>query len=226
MTLAAVEAVRSAQIVAYPVARIGTTSMAATIAERWIRDDHQRLPLVFPMVADAKARQQAWHAAAETLLLEVRRGAAVALLCEGDASLFATTSYVLLAIQGLDPSCPLTVIPGVSSVSAAAAAGQWPLALQQDQLLLRPCPDSREALDAELQQAARSGRVLALFKLGHRWAWVRGCLEQHGLLSQALFAERVGWPDQLVCTADQVEASERPYFSMLLIRQGWPDTLP
>ena len=38
------------------------------------------------------------------LLLEVRRGAAVALLCEGDASLFATTSYVLLAIQGLVPA--------------------------------------------------------------------------------------------------------------------------
>lgn len=226
MTLAAVAAVRAAQTVAYPVARPGASSMAATIAAAWIRDDHCRLPLVFPMVADPQERRTAWRDAAEALLAEVRRGHSVVLLCEGDSSLFATTSYVLLAIQALDPGCAVAVIPGVSSVSAAAAAGGWPLALQQDQLLLRPCPEQPDLLEAELRAAVQASRVLALFKLGHRWSWVRGCLERHGLLHQALFAERVGWPDQLVCSADQVAASERPYFSMLLIRQHWPDTLP
>ena len=96
-------------------------------------------------------------------------------------SLFATTSYVLLAIQGLDPSCPLTVIPGGQFGVGGGRGGSVAPGIAAGSVLLRPCPDSREALDAELQQAARSGRILALFKLGHRWAWVRGCLEQHGL---------------------------------------------
>jgi precorrin-2/cobalt-factor-2 C20-methyltransferase len=68
--------------------------------------------------------------------------------------------------------------------------------------------------------------VLALLKLGHRWAWVRPLLAERGLLAEALFAQRVGWPDQLVAPAAVVPAEEQPYFSLLLIRQGWPQVLP
>ena len=41
-----------------------------------------------------------------------------------------------------------------------------------------------------------------------------------------LFARRIGWPDQLLRPAVAVEAGEAPYFSLLLIRQGWPAVLP
>jgi precorrin-2/cobalt-factor-2 C20-methyltransferase len=40
--------------------------------------------------------------------------------------------------------------------------------------------------------------VLALLKLGHRWRWVRPLLAARGVLEGALFAQRVGWPDQLL----------------------------
>jgi precorrin-2/cobalt-factor-2 C20-methyltransferase len=118
------------------------------------------------------------------------------------------------------------VIPGITSCSAAAAAGLWPLALQQDQLLVRPCPDTPEELEVVLDTAATTGQVLALLKLGRRWNWVKPLLKQRSLLHQALFAERVGWPEQRICSADEVDAEPRPYFSLLLIRQGWPDVLP
>jgi precorrin-2/cobalt-factor-2 C20-methyltransferase len=68
--------------------------------------------------------------------------------------------------------------------------------------------------------------VLALLKLGRRWSWVRPLLERRELLEGALFARRLGWPDQLVGSAAAVPASEAPYFSLLLIRQGWPEVLP
>ena len=51
-------------------------------------------------------------------------------------------------------------------------------------------------------------------------------LKKRSLLKQALFAERVGWPEQRICPADAVDAEPRPYFSLLLIRQGWPEVLP
>jgi precorrin-2/cobalt-factor-2 C20-methyltransferase len=37
---------------------------------------------------------------------------------------------------------------------------------------------------------------------------------------------RVGWPDQQLQAAVEVAAQEAPYFSLLLIRQGWPAVLP
>jgi precorrin-2/cobalt-factor-2 C20-methyltransferase len=183
------------------------------------------------MVSEAEPRRQAWHAAAAALAAEVAAGQAVVLLCEGDASLYASSSYALLALAERHPSCPVAVIPGITAVAAAAAAASsqglpWPLALQQDALLIRPTPDDPAQLEALLAEAAASATVLALLKLGHRWAWVRPLLAQRNLLAGALFAQRVGWPDQLLAPAAEVPADEQPYFSLLLIRQSWPEVLP
>ncbi|MEB3332872.1 MAG: precorrin-2 C(20)-methyltransferase [Synechococcaceae cyanobacterium] len=230
LTLAAVQAIRAAATVAYPVARIGAESMAARIAAAWIRPQQQRLPLLFPMVAEAGARREAWHAAAAALATAAECGPVV-LLCEGDASLYASCSYVLLHLAEQRPAWPLRVIPGVTAVAAAAAAASsqglpWPLALQSEALLIRPCPDQAADLEALIARAAAECTVLALLKLGGRWAWVRPLLERLGLLEQALFAQRVGWPDQWIAPAAHVAAQEQPYFSLLLLRQGWPAVLP
>jgi len=212
--------------VAYPVAREGAVGMAASVAEPWIALAQRRLPLVFPMVAAAAPRRQAWHDAADRLAAEVAEGRTVVLLCEGDVSLFASSSYVLLALRDRHPALPVRLIPGISAVAAAAAAGAWPLALQQEGLLIRPTPEEPAALEALLAQAAAGGWVLALLKLGGRWPWVRPLLAERGLLAEALFAQRVGWPDQQLCPAVQVPATEVPYFSLLLVRQVWPAVLP
>ena len=226
LTVAAVRAIGAAAVVAYPVARLEAEGMAAQIAAPWIGPEQRRLPLLFPMVSEAEPRRQAWHAAAAALAAEVAAGQAVVLLCEGDASLYASASYALLALAERHPSCPVAVIPGITAVAAAAAAGRWPLALQQDALLIRPTPDDPAQLEALLAEAAAAATVLALLKLGHRWAWVRPLLEQRNLLAGALFAQRVGWPDQLLAPAAEVPADEQPYFSLLLIRQSWPEVLP
>jgi len=226
LTVAAVRAIEAATVVAYPVAREGAAGMAATIAAPWIAAAQRRLPLLFPMVSEAAPRIAAWHAAAAALAAEVATGAVVVLLCEGDASLFASCSYVLLAMAERHPACPLRVIPGITAVAAAAAATAVPLALQDEGLLIRPTPESPSELAALLAWAAGSRTTLALLKLGHRWSWVRPLLAERDLLDQALFAQRVGWPDQLLAHAAAVPASEQPYFSLLLIRQGWPSVLP
>lgn len=236
LTLAAVAAIGAAAVVAYPVARPGAEGMAARIAAPWMHPHQRRLPLVLPMVAEAEPRVAAWHAAADALAAAVAAGAAVALLCEGDASLFASGSYLLLALAARHPHCSVAVIPGITAVAAAAAAAPamggaglvWPLALQREALLIRPTPDTPEELDALLRQAAASDTVLALLKLGGRWAWVRPLLAGRNLLEHSLVAERVGWPDQLLRPAAAVaaEASGLSYFSLLLIRQGWPAVLP
>ena len=226
LTVAAVRAIGAAAVVAYPVARLAAEGMAAQIAAPWIGPEQRRLPLLFPMVSEAEPRRQAWHAAAAALAAEVAAGQAVVLLCEGDASLYASASYALLALAERHPSCPVAVIPGITAVAAAAAAGSWPLALQQDALLIRPTPDDPAQLEALLAEAAASATVLALLKLGHRWTWVRPLLAQRNLLAGALFAQRVGWPDQLLAPAAEVPADEQPYFSLLLLRQSWPEVLP
>ena len=231
LTVAAIQAIASAAVVAYPVARPEAEGMAAQIAAPWISPAQRRLPLLFPMVAEAEPRQQAWREAADALALAVGQGQAVVLLCEGDASLYASCSYALLALADRHPGVRVAVIPGITAAAAAAAAASaqgfpWPLALQQEGLMIRPTPEDPEALEALLDWARHQEVVLALLKLGRRWRWVQPLLERRGLLSSSLFAQRVGWPDQLLAPADSIPADEQPYFSLLLIRQGWPKVLP
>ncbi|MEB3105423.1 MAG: precorrin-2 C(20)-methyltransferase [Cyanobacteriota bacterium] len=231
LTVAAVKAIEAADVVAYPVAREGAEGMAAAIAAPWIGAGQRRLPLLFPMVTEAEPRIAAWHAAADALAAEVAAGQEVVLLCEGDVSLFASSSYVLMALRQRHAACPLRLIPGIPSACAAAAAASsqglaWPLALQQEGLLIRPTPDGAAELEMLLDRSAQEGTVLALLKLGRRWHWVRPLLEARGLLEGSLFAQRVGWPDQSLAPASAVPAEEQPYFSLLLVRQGWPAVLP
>ncbi len=226
LTLAAIRAIEGATVVAYPIPQNDGIGMAAQIAAEWIQDRQRRLPLLFPMVHDLKPLKDSWLRASNQISSEVAKGERVVFLCMGDVSLFATGSYLLIDLKQRFPECPVRLVPGISAISAAAAIGSWPLALQRDQLLVLPTPDIESALEALLDEAANSKRVLALLKLGHRWTWVKPLLARRKLLQGSLFAERVGWPDQKVLPAEMVSEGTRNYFSMLLVRQVWPDVMP
>ena len=226
LTLMAVEAIKEATLIAYPVAEKGSDGVALSIAASWISDNQKRLPLLFPMVSESAPRIRAWEEASQRLVASVDQGEQVVLLCQGDISLFASASYVFLYIKKKYPKLPIQLIPGVTAISAAAAAAGWPLSLQKDQLLVLPTPDDPNSFEHIVDEAAVVGRVLAYLKLGHRWTWVRPLLEKKGLLDQALFAQQVGFPDEKIISAREGGGTVRPYFSLLLLRQCWPEVLP
>ena len=226
ITVAAQRAIAAATVVAYPVASLERVGMAAQIAEPWIVPTQQQLPLLFPMVQEAEPRQQAWQHAAAAVAAAVAAGERVVFLCEGDCSLFASSSYLLLALKAEAPELPVRVIPGITAASATAAAARWPLALQDEQLQVVPLPDQPDQARQLLINARDHGQPIVLLKVGRRWRWLRPLLEELELLECALYGERVSWPDQVVLPAASVPAEERPYFSLVLLRPAWPAVLP
>ena len=223
ITVAGLKALRQARTVAYPVAEPGAEGMAARIAAPWLHREQRRLPLHFPMTTNPEPCQQAWRQAAQQLAQAMVERPPVALLCEGDVSLYASASYVVLQLQRMAvPQLTLRLIPGVTAMAAAAAATHWPLALQAQQLLIAPAPETPTVLDSLLAKA----EVLAFHKVGRRWAWLRQALEQRGLLPRTLVAERVGWPDQHLVPATNRPPGSCSYFSLVLVRQAWPPLLP
>lgn len=226
ITVAAQRAIAAATVVAYPVASLERVGMAAQIAEPWIVPTQQQLPLLFPMVQEAEPRQQAWQHAAAAVAAAVAAGERVVFLCEGDCSLFASSSYLLLALKAEAPELPVRVIPGITAASATAAAARWPLALQDEQLQVVPLPDQPDQARQLLINARDHGQPIVLLKVGRRWRWLRPLLVELELLKCALYGERVSWPDQVVLPAASVPAEERPYFSLVLLRPAWPAVLP
>ena len=226
LTLAAVEAIQESTVVSYPVSTRGGDSLSEKIASKWITKDKKKLPLHFPMVDDQNTLKSAWRVAGNELMKMVDKGERVVFLAQGDISLFSTGSYLSKELEKYHPECVVKLIPGVTSFSAAAAKSKLPLAFQEEELLVLPVPDSYDELKSILSDAASKKRVVVLLKLGKKWEWVKLLLEELDLIKISIFAERIGFSDQQILRASDLPSGTRSYFSLLLIRQSWPLTMP
>ncbi len=226
LTLAAVDAIQESTVVSYPVSTLGGDSVAEKTASKWITKDKKKLPLHFPMVEDQNTLKSAWRVAGDELMKMVEKGEKVVFLAQGDISLFSTGSYLSKELEKHHPKCVIKLIPGVTSFSAAAAISKLPLAFQDEQLLVLPVPDSHDELKVTLSDAASKKRIVVLLKLGRKWEWVKPLLEELDLMKNSIFAERIGFSDQQILRASDLSSGTRPYFSLLLIRQSWPVTMP
>ena len=168
LTLAAVNAIQESTVVSYPVSILGGESLAEKIASKWISKDKKRLPLHFPMVEDKNTLKNAWRVAGNELMQMVEKGERVVFLAQGDISLFSTGSYLSKELEKYHSECVVKLIPGVTSFSAAAAASKFPLAFQDEQLLVVPAPETSNDLELILSEAALMKRVVVLLKLGKK----------------------------------------------------------
>jgi precorrin-2/cobalt-factor-2 C20-methyltransferase len=107
------------------------------------------------------------------------------------------------------------VVPGVSSVSAGAAAAGVPLGARDGRLAVLPATLGDEALRAGIAGA----ETAAVIKLGRHLGRLRALVEGMGLAGRATYVARATLPDQAVAPLAEAPA-EAPYFSMLLIERG------
>ena len=102
------------------------------------------------MSVDRAPAQAAYDAAAETIGAHLRAGQDVAYLCEGDPLFYGSAMYLLSRLAAV---VPVRVIPGVTSLTAAAAAIARPLAARNEVLKVLPAPLPDAVLRAELADA-------------------------------------------------------------------------
>ena len=68
-----------------------------------------------------------WSNAVEKIVKFIKNGESVVLLCLGDTSIFASSSNILRIIKHHYPEIITKTIPGISSISAAAAFNDFDL---------------------------------------------------------------------------------------------------
>jgi precorrin-2 C20-methyltransferase/precorrin-3B C17-methyltransferase len=105
------------------------------------------------------------------------------------------------------------VVPGVTSVSAAAAVTGRPLAEGEEILTVLPGTLPPEVL-AERLAAAGSAAVL---KLGRTFEKVRKALTDAGRLDEAIYVERATWTTGRTGPLSEVDPATVPYFSLALL---------
>lgn len=217
LTLKALRLLRSAAVVAYPTLEDGASFARAIVAD--YLEGQQELAIRVPMTTAREPAQRAYDAAAEEIAGHLLAERDVAVLCEGDPFFYGSFMYLF---GRLSERFRVEVVPGVSSLTACAAALGQPLAARNDTLAVLPAP----LPDEELTRRLVGAEAAAIIKLGRHFPRIRALLEREGLTCCAHYVERATLPSQrLLPLAEAGEVA--PYFSMILVhRRGeawrWP----
>ncbi|MFD9791913.1 precorrin-2 C(20)-methyltransferase [Streptomyces sp. NPDC059070] len=217
MTVRAVEVIAEADVIAYHSARHGR-SIARSIAAGHIRADHVEEPLVYPVTTETTdhpggykgAMEEFYAEASERLAAHLAAGRTVAVLAEGDPLFYG--SYMHMHKRLVD-RFPTEVIPGVTSVSAAAARLGTPLVEGEEVLTILPGTLPEEELTARL--AATDCAVV--MKLGRTYPKVRRALADSDRLAEARYVERATMAGERLGALADINADSVPYFSVAVL---------
>ena len=217
LTIAAVDAIKKANVIVFPVSDDHKKSFAAEIVKKHTKFK-KNIPIIFPMARNDIYPDEIWSIAVAKIVKFIKNGESVVLLCLGDTSLFASSSNILRLIKNNHPEIITNTIPGISSLSAAAALNDFDLVKKGETLLIKECPSSNSELKSLIRESRSNKTVLAIMKVGKRWNLVRETLEKENIIHKSLIALSVGMPDQIIKYASQYKKDIMPYFSLILIR--------
>jgi len=217
LTIAAVQAIKKATLIVFPISSDDKKSLSAEVVKEYIKFK-RKIPIIFPMARQEFDPDQIWSNAVDEIVKSIRNKESVALLCLGDPSVYASSSNILRILNNNYPEIITRTIPGISSVSAAAALSNFDLVKKGETLIIKECPSSKSELKALIVQGKVNKTVLAIMKVGKRWSLVKEILEKEKIIKKALIALNVGMPDQIIQYASKYNEDAMPYFSLILIR--------
>ena len=217
LTIAALDAIRKAKVIFYPISGDNKKSFAFEIVKKYTKFK-KTIPIIFPMARQDFDPDEIWSNAVEKIIKFIQNGESVVLLCLGDTSLFASSSNILRIIKHNYPEIITKTIPGISSVSAAAALNDFDLVKKGETLIIKECPSSKSELTSLIRESKGNKMVLAIMKVGKRWNLVREILKKEDIINTTIIALSVGMPDQIIQYASHYKKDFMPYFSLILIR--------
>ncbi|MEV4317360.1 precorrin-2 C(20)-methyltransferase [Actinocrispum sp. NPDC049592] len=228
ITVKAARLIGSADVIAYHMARHGR-SIARSIAAGYMRPGQIEEPLMYPITTETTDHPGGYQGAlddfyvscAERLSAHLDAGRDVVVLGEGDPFFYG--SYMHLH-KRLAHKYPTQVVPGVTSVSAAAAELGRPLVERDEILTVLPGTLPPDVLAERLKNTDSA----AILKLGRTFSNVRAALAEAGRLEDAWYVERATTDKQRTEPLAEVDPSTVPYFSLAILasRAALPKATP
>tara|TARA_B100001964_G_C14065015_1_gene523181 strand:+ start:167 stop:889 length:723 start_codon:yes stop_codon:yes gene_type:complete len=214
LTLKALKAIQSVPVICVPQASNMRDSYALTIVEDYVTSDQEILRAPFP-TDDADGAAKTWVEASKLVAERLAKGQDVAFLTEGDPMLFSTFSYVLSGVKEICPEAPVVIIPGISSVMAAAASSGAPLVTRGQKLAILP---AAYGLD-DLSEATSNFDTVVLMKVSPIIVKTLAELEGLGLTGQSTYVRRVTTErEKVIRDVTEIKEEDMDYFSLLIVR--------
>ena len=202
--------IESAAVIAYPAPDDGA-SFARSIVADAISDDAIEIPMVVPMRSGRMPAQNIYDQGAATIKTHLDAGRDVIVLCEGDPLFYGSFMYLLARLRDYE----VEIIPGITSMTACAAAEAHPLVARNDILTILPAPLD----DATLEAAIKKAEAVVIIKVGRHLGRIRSLFDRLGYAETARYVSHASLPYQ-TCHKLSDAPEDAPYFSMIILYKG------
>ncbi|GGM02133.1 precorrin-2 C(20)-methyltransferase [Pseudomonas asuensis] len=210
LTFKAARLIRQCPVVAYITNQHGA-SQARDIAQEHLVVQLE-LPIRMPFERQRHAALAVYDQAAGDIAQQLEHGQDVAVLCEGDPLLFGSFIYLH---DRLGDRFPCQIVPGISSIMAAAAAARHPLTRLEQSLRILPATGGPERLRSALAEPG----PLVIMKPGRYYGEILRLLRHTGRDVNSVYVEYASRDTQRIiqCHEAMPDVEQGPYFALFLI---------
>jgi len=218
LTRKAERILRSVPVIYAPTGAADAASYALAIVEPFLdRARQEVLTRTFPMTKDESELIPLWEETAAELAQRVRAGQDVAFITIGDPLLYSTFLYLYRIFRDKYPEIDIEIVPGITSVGAAAAAAGVSLGISADRLAILPATYEEE----QLRQTLVEFDTVVLMKVSRVFDRVFALLSELGLEKSSVFVRRVGSSEEEVVTdLSSLVGKKLDYLSLLIVRKS------
>lgn len=214
LTLKALRILKEADLIFYPgsINKGIKKSFVLPILQYHGLDTKELKGFFLKMSDDRKQATEIYRSTAKEIKEAYHLGKKIAIVCEGDISLYASFSYLLVELQNL--KLPVSLVPGVNSFSLGAAQHKVPLSLLNDKIAVVPRVKNIE----EITKYFLAFDTVVLMKIRSGWNDFQSGLAQKDW--KCYYCERLGTNEEYI-TSDISTGTHReiPYFSLLIIKK-------
>ncbi len=211
ITLKAHRILQAVPVIAWPAPLEGD-SMARTIAAPHLPGGQVEIPIRMPLVSERFPAEAVYDRAAEEIGEQLAADRDVAVLCEGDPFVYGSFMYIFARLAD---RFAVRVVPGVSSLTAGAAAMGMAMASRNDVLVVLPAPLPEDELERRLADADAA----VIIKIGRHLDKLKQVLDRLGLAETARYIEYATMENQVVLPFAEAALGIAPYFSLVLVHR-------
>lgn len=216
LTLKALRVLQEVPLICTPRSETSQESYALDIVRDYLDEQRQEIIRIPFPIDDEAGAAAVWRSAADTIGDHLAQGKDVAFITEGDPMLYSTFSYVLDSITSGYPEVTVEIIPGVSSVMAAAASAGVPLVTHGQRLVILPAVYGID----DLSEAIANYDTIVLMKVNRTLLQALANLEQLGLAGKGIYVRRASTArEEVVRDLSKLSEEDLDYFSLLIIKR-------
>lgn len=215
LTLKAVETLQKIDILYCPTSKNDNTSIAYTIAKKYIRDDVQIKNRHFPMIRDKQKLEVAFNEIADEIKKDVQLGKEVGFVTIGDAMIYSTFIYIL---RKLKDEIDIITISGIPSFVDVASKTNFPIAFDDNAFVVVPATTSIQ----KLEEYIISFDSIVIMKAYKNYNDIISLIKKYNLQENTIVVSNASLENEIILQGEEIfDKKNEEYLTTILINKNF-----